>query len=311
MTSIVLGLDVGGSKTRAMVCDGDRVLDDILAGSANPSSAGAEAAGRELDSIFAQLHGAAVVAVCAGVAGVDDAEAEQRFRRLLTDRAPGAVVSVVHDAALILAAADAATGIALIAGTGSVAWGRNGDGRVARAGGWGYLLGDEGSGYWVTRSAVQHALTRLDSGSPPDPLSLQLTASCGLHSVDQLLDHFYTQPERRYWASRAGIVFDLAAGHDPASGAITAAAAAALAALVTRVGDTLGLDGPVVLAGGLLVHQVALQQALRDRLSAGFVRDVRALTREPVHGAIRLARALLDAPAHPGHGGAVENVEVG
>ena len=66
---------------------------------------------------------------------------------------------IVHDTQLILAAADVQDGIALISGTGSVAWGRTPDGRTARAGGWGYLLGDEGSGYWVGRQAVRHALS--------------------------------------------------------------------------------------------------------------------------------------------------------
>ena len=117
----------------------------------------------------------------------------------------------MHDSALILAAAGAGTGIAVISGTGSVGWGRNSDGRVARAGGWGYLLGDEGSGYWVTRTAVQHALRRVDDGAPADLLSQQLAADCGLQRVEQLLDHFYANPERRYWASRARIVFELAA----------------------------------------------------------------------------------------------------
>ena len=188
------------------------MLADVLAGSANPSSVGIEEASRQLDAIFAQLRGhGPITAVCAGAAGVDTSEGEERFRRLLADRAPAAEISVVHDSALILAAAGAGTGIAVISGTGSVGWGRNSDGQVARAGGWGYLLGDEGSGYWVTRTAVQHALRRVDDGAPADLLSQQLAADCGLQRVEQLLDHFYANPERRYWASRARIVFELAA----------------------------------------------------------------------------------------------------
>lgn len=311
MAPIMLGLDVGGSKTRAVLSDGDRVLGDTFAGSANPSSVGIEEAGRQLDLIFARLKNRPIAAVCAGAAGVDDVEGEERFRRLLAGRAPGALISVVHDSALILAAAEVTTGIAVIAGTGSVAWGHNSEGRAARAGGWGYLLGDEGSGYWVARTAVQHALTRADSGAAPDPLSVQLAMSCGLQRVEQLLDFFYAQPERRFWASRAQIVFDLTANHDAASTAITDAAAEALVALVTRVGHTLDLTGPVVLAGGLLVHQAALQQALRDRLSTFGIHDVRVLDREPVHGALLLARALLGAPADRPHGAAVETVGVG
>lgn len=297
MSPVVLGLDVGGSKTHAVLCDGDTVLADVLAGSANPSSVGVEEAAAQLDAIFVQLGHPQITAVCAGAAGVDTAEGEERFRRLLAERAPAATVSVVHDSALVLAAAGVRTGIAIISGTGSVGWGRNEVGQVARAGGWGYLLGDEGSGYWITRRAVQHALTQADNGESPDRLSQQLTADCGLQRAEQLLDQFYANPERRYWASRAQIVFELAADCDPVSLVILTAAADALTSLAARVGAALGIVGPVVLAGGLAVHQPALQHAVRDRLRTYGMDDLRVLDREPVHGAVALALALLAQPS--------------
>lgn len=293
MSALVLGLDIGGSKTHALLCDGETVLEEVFAGSANPSSAGIAEAIRQLDLIFAQLHTDEVRAICAGAAGVDTTEGEERFRRLLTERAPTAQVSVVHDTALILATAGTTTGTAVISGTGSVAWGRRSDGYVARAGGWGYLLGDEGSGYWVTREAVRHALLRTESGRSADKLSQQLAADCGLQRVEQLVDHFYANPERRYWASRARIVFEHAAAGDQASSRIVSAAAEALAALVYRVGQRLGSTGPVVLAGGLVVNQPALQQAVRERLSRQGRNDVRVLDRAPAYGAVSLAQALL------------------
>lgn len=295
MTPLVLGLDVGGSKTHAVLSDGDTIVAEVLTGSANPSSVGVAEAAHQLDGLFAQLPGKPpIAAVCAGAAGVDSAEGEERFRRLLADRAPAARVTVVHDSALILAAAGTRTGIAVISGTGSVGWGRSPTGQTARAGGWGYLLGDEGSGYWVARSAVQHALSRADAGEPADLLSERLAADCGLPRVGQLLDHFYANPERGYWADRARIVFELAAGGDQPSAALAAAAADALVSLATRVGAALDVAGPVVLAGGLVVHQPALQDAVRERLHRHRLSDVRVLDRDPVHGAVTLARALLD-----------------
>ena len=123
---------------------------------------------------------------------------------------------MVHDSQLILAAAGVVDGIAVISGTGSVAWGRR-DGQHARAGGWGYLLGDEGSGYWVAREAVRRTLARIDRGEPADRLGQQLAADCGLQATEQLLDHFYAQPDRRYWAGRARVVFELANAGDPVS----------------------------------------------------------------------------------------------
>jgi glucosamine kinase len=295
MAGPVLGLDVGGSKTHAVLSDGDNVVAEMLAGSANPSSVGEAEAGRQLDEVFAQLGSVRPAAVCAGAAGVDSVEAAERFRRLLSDRAPTARVGVVHDTELVLAAAGSRTGIVVISGTGSACWGRNAQGQVARAGGWGYLLGDEGSGYGVARDAVRHALSLVDQGREPDLLARRLTAACGLSRPGLLLDSFYAQPERRYWARQAGLVFALAADGEPASAAIVEAAVTALATLVRTVGDRIGHDGPVVLAGGLAVHQPALQTGIRSRVAAHGYDDVRVLDRDPVHGAVALARSLLQS----------------
>lgn len=293
MSDLVLGLDIGGSKTHAILADGDAVLADVLAGSANPASVGLEEASRQLAAVFGRLGPVGIGAICAGVAGADSDTGAERFRGLLSLHAPGVPVRVVHDSELLLAAAEVDSGVAVISGTGSVAWGRNPGGEVTRVGGWGYLLGDEGSGYWVTRMAVRHALERVDLGEPADLLSQQLAADCGLQGPEGLLDHFYAHPERRYWASRGRVVFELAADQDPASSAIVSAAADALADMAARVADRIGVVGPIVLAGGQAVHQPLLQERVRQRLAARAITDVRVLDEDPVHGAVRLARALL------------------
>ncbi len=200
-------------------------------------------------------------------------------------------VRVVHDSELLLAAAEVDSGVAVISGTGSVAWCRNPGGEVTRVGGWGYLLGDEGSGYWVTRMAVRHALERVDLGEPADLLSQQLAADCGLQGPEGLLDHFYAQPERRYWASRGRVVFELAADQDPASSAIVSAAADALADMAARVADRIGVVGPIVLAGGQAVHQPLLQERVRQRLAARAITDVRVLDEDPVGWARQVVAA--------------------
>src|SRR4051812_30345442 len=167
MADPVLGLDVGGSKTHAVLSDGEHVLADLLAGSANPSSVGEAEAGRQLDGVFAQLGSVRPAAVCAGAAGVDSVEAAERFCRLLGERAPAARVGVVHDTELVLAAAGSGTGIVVISGTGSVAWGRNPQGQVARAGGGGDPLGGEGRGDGGARGAGRHAPRLLHQGRGP------------------------------------------------------------------------------------------------------------------------------------------------
>lgn len=291
-TPAVLGFDIGGSKTQAVRVENGIVTAEALAGSANISSVGIEEAGRQLDVILDRLGANGIRAVCAGAAGVETPAAEARLRDLLAVRLPCARVRVVHDSQLILAAAGVMDGIALISGTGSVAWGRRGD-RQTRTGGWGYLLGDEGSGYWVAREAVRRSLTRVDHGEPADRLGQQLAADCGLQFPGQLLDHFYAQPDRRYWAGRARVVFELASDGDAVSRQIVDQAGAALAGLAVAVGNRLGSKGPVVLAGGLAVHQPALQKAVRQRLTEQQFTDVRVLSVDPVRGAVELVQRLL------------------
>jgi N-acetylglucosamine kinase-like BadF-type ATPase len=286
----VIGVDIGGSKTHGIrAVDGHQVA-EAVSGSANVAAVGVAEADRQLDAVFAQLGTDGVDAVCAGAAGADGAESVATITRLISQRVPGARVSVVHDARLVLAAEGQDAGVAVIAGTGSVAWGRRADGTNARAGGWGHLLGDEGSGYRVALDAVRHALDRMDAGAPVDPLTAALLDSCGLAARDELIDFVYTRQDRRYWAERASVVARLAGQGDPAAAAIIATAADALAALAHRVLGRLDLPGPVILAGGFVVHQPLLQRAIRDRLAGT---EVQVLAHAPAIGAVRLAEALV------------------
>ncbi|MGX1775981.1 N-acetylglucosamine kinase [Nocardia brasiliensis] len=297
----VLGLDIGGSKTMAVRAEDGVVVAQARAGSANVASVGADAAGHQLDLILERVGGGEVQAVCAGAAGADTPEGRARLQDLLAQRLPDAMIRVVHDSELVLAAAGLEEGIALISGTGSVAWGRHA-GRTARAGGWGYLLGDQGSGYWVAREAVCRALAAVDRGEPADPLGRALAAECGLRSTEQLLDHFYDHTDRRYWARRARVVIEMAETGDPVGLEILAAAVADLTDLVGTVADRLSYPGPVIVAGGLAVHQPLLQAELRRALAGRGLDDVRVLDVDPVHGAVRLARQLpaRSAAALPG-----------
>jgi N-acetylglucosamine kinase-like BadF-type ATPase len=285
----VIGVDIGGSKTHGIRAVDGTPVTEAVAGSANLAAVGAAEAGRQLGILFTQLGVGAVEAVCVGAAGADGVESIATITRLVTDLAPGALVSVVHDARLVLAAEGLDAGVALISGTGSVTWGRRADGTEARAGGWGHILGDEGSGYRVALDAVRHALDRMDAGVPADPLTTSLVSDCGLADRTELIDFFYARQDKRYWAERAAVVTGLAAQGDPVAARIVATAADALAALATRALGRLDLPGPVVLGGGFAVHQPQLQQAVRERL-AGV--EVRVLTHAPAVGAVRLAAAL-------------------
>src|SRR5690606_36354101 len=111
-------------------------------------------------------------AICLGIAGVDrpaDAEAIHGIMRRIGFKTP---VVVVNDALVALTAgAGEGAGLVIIAGTGSIAYGREGEGRAARAGGWGYLLGDEGGGFWIGRAALSAVVRQFDGRGPATRLT--------------------------------------------------------------------------------------------------------------------------------------------
>jgi glucosamine kinase len=285
----VVGLDVGGSKTHAVLADGTGVLAETVVGSANLASVGAREATGQLSTALDRLGATDVDAVCAGAAGADSPEQRDQLAALLAGLLPAARIEVVHDAQLLLAAAGLEAGIALISGTGSVAWGLTPDGRSARAGGWGYLLGDEGSGYWLGREAVRHSLRRMNQGLQPDELTTALLASCGVDHPNKLIALFHSAATgRRYWAQQARLVVEAAdAGHE-ASRELVDQAGRDLAQLAEQTLRQLGIEGPVILGSGLGMNVPRLQESFRAALAAGGIRDVRVLDQDPVFGVLRL-----------------------
>jgi glucosamine kinase len=196
---------------------------------------------------------------------------------------------VVHDSRLLLAAGHASAGVAVIAGTGSAAWGRNDDGGEARAGGWGYLLGDEGSGYWLGREAVRYSLRRMNQGLPVDRLTGALLQSCGVDHPNRLIAQFHS-PEtgRRFWAQQARHVVEAAAAGHTEAQELLEQAGKDLAELALQVLQQLGIPGPVILGGGLGMNVAPLQNAFRRHLADAGVTDVRVLEQEPVFGVLQL-----------------------
>ena len=288
-----IGLDIGGTKTHGIRLQGVDVVAEAVSGSANVQNVSREQARYNLAEIFAALGSADVSRVVAGSGGVDTPEDAAALRSLILEHVPGADVSVVHDTRLILAAGEAPAGIGLIAGTGSVAWGMDEAGTQARSGGWGYLLGDEGSAYWIGREAVRHTLRLHDLGQEPDRLAAELMLAVGVDAPETLIARFHGDTGRRYWASMARVVFEAAQeGHGP-SRSIVATAARDLAGLVGDVAAQLGIRGPVVIGGGIGVHQPLLQDVLEAGLSARGLADIRFLTQDPVFG----VRYLLESGA--------------
>jgi glucosamine kinase len=290
--SRVLGLDIGATGSRAQLCVDGEVVAEAAAAGASLVAVGAASAEAALADLLAQLplrpRGRLDV-ICAGSAGASLPGTRQFLTGRLAPLTRSGHVVIVKDAMLVLPAADLAEGVALSCGTGSVAVGRY-RGAEVQSGGWGYLLGDEGGGYWVVRAALRALLDRRDRGLPAGELGERLLAATGAGQVGALLDLFYRQPHPRHWAGYAPQVLSSA---DPAAARITAEAADALAGLAVSAARRLtappGL--PVVLAGGLFGH-AGLESAVRASIeNARPGSDIRTLSRPPVAGAVRLALA--------------------
>jgi glucosamine kinase len=299
---IIVGLDIGGSKTRGVRIDGGRVTREEVAGSANVQNVDKTTASRNLEGLMATLGGLEADEVYIGAGGIDTDEDAANLRRLISPHAPRANVEIVHDTRFILAAAGQDVGIALIAGTGSAAWGINPAGEEARSGGWGYLLGDEGSGYWFGREAVRHSLRQLNLGLAPDELTELLLSDCGLDRPEHLISQFHTNHDRRYWAQRSRVVFEAAARGHVLSQAIIREGGWHLAEQVLQVARRVALAGPVIVGGGLGLHQPALVEALNAHLAGEGLPAARPLAVEPVFGALHLAGAFLNTTAGPAAG---------
>jgi N-acetylglucosamine kinase-like BadF-type ATPase len=288
---VVIGLDIGGTKTRGVRFEGGEPVADESVGSANVQNVTREEAAAHLAELFARIGRGPVARVYAGAGGIDTEEDAAALAALIEPHAPGARITVVHDSRLLLAAGGASTGVAVIAGTGSAAWGTDGRGSEARAGGWGYLLGDEGSGYWLGREAVRHSLRRMNQGQEPDELTRALLDSCSTDDPNKLIALFHSPDTgRRFWAQRARLVVEAAeAGHSISRDLIDQAGRD-LADMAAQVLRQLGLEGPVILGSGLGMNVVRLQEAFRKHLAAAGVSDVRILAQDPVFGVPLLVR---------------------
>lgn len=291
----LIGLDIGGSTTRGVLFRGGQAVRHSRGPSANVQNVSPEAAAAALREVFRGLAAEPSVPVVAGAGGVDtpaDAARLEALIRSVSGVSSEVPVTAVHDTRLILAAGGHTTGIAVIAGTGSVAWGIDCTGRERRAGGWGYLLGDEGSGYWLGRETVRAVLraNQREPGAAPDPFTRAVLLHTGVPSAVDLIAAFHDRPERSFWASLSRTVVEYAAGGDDTALDLTHRAADELHALVMTVAEHLDGPLPVVLGGGLARTPVG--DRLKELLAESDVSDVTVLDQEPVLGAPVLAQAV-------------------
>lgn len=216
--------------------------------------------------VAASLDPSSIVfaAACLGFSG-GTADKEESTRALIRANR----ISIMHDAAIALSGATAGEpGIVMISGTGSMAFGRNSRGIEARAGGWGYVYGDEGSGFDLTRQALRAALRHEEGWGPQTLLTDLLLRATGAASANDLLHRFYT-PEysRPSIAALSILVSEAAEEGDSEAERLLFDAAAQLVNYVEGVHNSLfepGQTVPIAYIGGVFKSRRLLQEFIRS-----------------------------------------------
>ncbi len=315
MNDWVVGVDAGGSRVRTVaLCLGTgEQLGRVVEQGANWTVCGREACQRLVRAAVTAVlpSGAAPAALCVGFAGYYPPDHEVEATAALAREWGTIPVRVVTDLETAWSGAFlGAPGMVAIAGTGSVAFGRGANGRSARAGGWGPLLGDDGSAYAVALTALRELAERLDRGEPDSELGRSLLAS--KPELGQSLGEWLRGIYRSSWGRSeiAGLapIICAAVEADPIAGSAIRSQARRLRAQIEIVRDRIGEpELPVALTGGLALGCAAF----RHEVAAGEDRPklpLAAPAAEACWGAVLLAaEALGGREAHRaavGHAGA-------
>ncbi len=300
-TGLVMGVDGGGSQTTAWLANLEgRILGIGRSTASNYQSVGGPEAQNALLAAIQQSFRDAgipfkkVDSLCMGLAGFGR-DFERRMIKEWAEKVSLACkVMVVNDADLILwAATPQGWGMGLVCGTGSIAVGRTQGGETARAGGWGYLIGDEGSGYAIGIAALRAAVQAADHRIPGTRLVHGVLSALGLEQVEELVPYLYQgNPTRETIARLSGVVFTMAQKGDQQARSILDIAAFELSKAALAVGSRLGWKSsvPCAIGGGIFCHHPDFVERVLDHIrGGGLTLDPVQLAENPVAGAVRLA----------------------
>lgn len=305
----ILGIDGGGTRTAAWLADDEgKLLARAESGPSNPHKVGLAFAQREILEAFVGClqeagfpRGAArstrppvVRAVCAGISGVDRENLRRPLLAWMRRHIPARHHLLTTDAEIALAAAVRdAPGIIVIAGTGSIAFARDDQGKLLRAGGWGVPFDDRGSGYDLGRMAVGAALEAVDGRGPHTLLVDRICHRLDLGDITEVVSQ---QLEPQQVAALFPLVMEAARDGDLVARHLCDEAARDLARLAITLLKRAGWTRhpiPVVTTGGVFKSSNLIRRAFARHLRR-FAPQARVemLERPPVEGALWLARTL-------------------
>lgn len=302
----VVGVDIGGTKTHIRWSRAGEDRDRVLP-TENWRRRGNVADGQRLLELLSDTpDGSPIVAIGIGAHGCDTDEDCRAFATTLR-RLTETPLAIVNDAELLQLAAGKRGGIGVVVGTGSIAVTRRRDGTMLVAGGWGWILGDEGSAPAIVREAARAVRNSIDLGQRPDELYTALCKSLDADSFAYFGRRLEALGTASAWGEHARAVFDAASAGSKLATAVIRQAAVALAMLVKRLADRGAAADEVVAGGSVVVGQPMLYAMFSEELERILPASrLTLLDAAPVTGAIALAyRTLEAAGGHPApHAGA-------
>ncbi|TPI65494.1 ATPase [Mesorhizobium sp. B3-1-3] len=292
--NLLAGVDIGGTKTRIMGRRGDTLLFDKTVVTDEWRIRQMEADAAKLAAIVADLcGGSSPAAMAVGAHGCDTDEQCRRFQALLSANLKTRV-QVVNDAELMVPAAGYDDGIGVVAGTGSIAVARTAEGKMLAAGGWGWILGDEGSAAALVREAAKAIRRALDRGQEGDPLIAVLMREIGTDDQTKLGILLNETRGAAAWGRYANAVFDAATAGSPLASRVIKEGGEGLAALVQLLIERGANAALVVAGGGVIAEQPMLMDAFVEAMaSVSPISHVVLLREPPVIGAVALAGRLV------------------
>lgn len=280
LSRVVVGMDAGGTKTKIVLADENgKTLDVFTGGGMNVNSFGALVTGEHLAGILDEVEARIgsmkkIAAVCIGVAGATNPATQEVMNRVLKEKGVEAPTKIVGDHIIALYAANGTgEGMILIAGTGSVCFGRkmdeNGNEFLGRSGGWGHLIDDPGSGYYIGKEMLSEIVRAEDGREEPTILWPMLQEKTSIRTMADLISFVYGKDTgKKEIAALSQIVQEGVRQQDAAALRITQKAAGELAELVIAVAKQMKqTTGSVMLNGGELVYNEPLRKMLGDILA--------------------------------------------
>jgi glucosamine kinase len=293
-----LGIDGGGTTTRCLLGDETMLLASAMSGGSNVVRLGQMQAREALHAGVRQACAAAKITpdqirrICVGAAGAARPEIAAAIRSILAELTP-ATVEVVGDMVIALEAAfGSGPGVIVIAGTGSIVWGRDVAGRTARAGGWGFAISDEGSGQWIGWRAISAILQAHDE-EQETALTAMVLHAWNLTTLDELVQKANSLPPPEF-PRLFPIVLRAAEQADPIAHKLLADAATHLASLTSRILRRVAAEppyAPVAMTGSVFRKSEDVRQVFYNSLQTNFPGiEVRPTLVVPVEGALARAR---------------------